>query len=68
MKNGDKVIFLGLKNILYNRNGDDMYAGLTPGQIYTIKQSFIIGLYLEEMDGMYLKEHFRVIKDDGSTV
>ena len=61
IKKGDKVRFIGVDKPLYTKDGLEMYALLKEGEVYTVKESFIVGLYLEEVEGMFLQEHFRVV-------
>ena len=63
-KKGDRVRFLGTVMPILTPNGFDMHAALEVRGIYTVKDSFIVALQLEEIDGVYLKEHFRKIKDE----
>lgn len=62
IKKDDKVRFIGIDKPLYNKDGLEMYALLKEGEIYTVKDSLIVGIYLEEVEGMFLKEHFRVVE------
>ena len=61
IKKGDKIRFISIDKPLYTKDGLEMYGLLKEGKIYTVKESFIVGLYLEEVEGMFLKEHFRVV-------
>ena len=62
IKKSDKVRFIGIDKPLYTKDGLEMYGLLKEGEIYTVKESSIVGLYLEEVEGMFLKEHFRKIE------
>ena len=64
IEKGDTVVFLGLRSILYASDGNELYAGLVRRNKYTVKESFIVGIHLEEVEGMFLKEHFRKINND----
>ena len=61
IRKGDTVMFLGVDRPVFDINGNQLFVGLTPGNNYTVKQSFIVGLSLEEVEGMFLKEHFRKV-------
>lgn len=62
IEKGDTVIFLGLERTMYDTNGNELYVGLIPGNKYTVKESFIVGIHLEEIEGMFLKQHFRKVR------
>ena len=61
-KNGDKVKFLGTDRIILTTDGINVYDMLEVGKTYIVKQSLIICLELEEIPGVFLKEHFRKIE------
>ena len=61
---GDKVQFLQPNFIVYDKEENEVYEKLKPGNTYTVKEVGIISLSLEGIGGSYLKEHFRKIKDD----
>ena len=61
IKKSDKVRFIGIDKPLYTKDGLEMYVSLKKGEVYTVKESFIVGLYLEEVEGMFLQEHFRKV-------
>ena len=63
-KVGDKVLFLGTKTKIFDPTGLELYVELNPGQIYTVKEVYMISVKLEEFDGIYLKEYFRKVKHD----
>ena len=58
-KKGDRVLFLGTPYPVYDREGNEVYAELESGEYYTVKDSYILSIKLEEFDGIYLKEFFR---------
>lgn len=58
---GDKVLFLGTPYLVYDKEGNQLYAELESGKQYIVKDSYILSIKLEEFDGIYLKEFFRKI-------
>ncbi len=64
IRKGDKVLFLLPNYPVYDKEGNDVYGKLKPRNIYTVKEVGIISLSLQEVEGGYLTEHFRKIKDD----
>ena len=59
---GDKVQFLQPNFIVYDKEGNEVYEKLKPGNIYTVKWKGILFISLEEVEGAYLTEHFRKVK------
>ena len=62
IKKGDKVLFLLPNYPVYDQEGRDIFEKLKPGNIYTVKEIGIISLFLEEVEGGYLIEHFSKIR------
>lgn len=60
-KKGDRVLFLGTPYPIYDKEGNELYVELKPGEFYIVKDSYIFSIKLEEFDGIYLKEFFRKI-------
>lgn len=58
---GDKVQFLQPNFIVYDKEGNEVYEKLKPGNIYTVKWKGILSISLEEVEGAYLTEHFRKV-------
>ncbi len=58
---GQKLMFLGLDKPVFTTDGLELYTELERGEIYTVKEVYMISVKLEEFDGIYLKEHFRKI-------
>lgn len=61
---GDKVQFLQPNFVAYDKEGNEVYEKLKPGNIYTVKWKGILSISLEEVEGVYLIEHFRKVKYD----
>lgn len=61
IKKGDKVLFLQPQYTVYNKNGKDIYENLILGLTYTVKEVGTISISLKEVEGSYLKEHFRKV-------
>ena len=61
---GDKVQFLQPNFVVYDKEGNEVYEKLKPGNIYTVKWKGILSISLEEVEGVYLIEHFRKVKYD----
>ena len=61
---GDKVQFLQPNSVVYDKEGNEVYEKLKPGNIYTVKWKGILSISLEEVEGAYLTEHFRKVKHD----
>ena len=61
---GGKVQFLQPNFIVYGKEGNEVYEKLKPGNIYTVKWKGILSISLEEVEGVYLIEHFRKVKYD----
>ena len=61
-KNGDKVKFLGTDRIILTTDGINVHDMLEVGKTYIVKQPLIICLELEEIPGVFLKEHFRKVE------
>ena len=61
---GDKIQFLLPSYTIYDEEGNNIHEKLKPGDVYTIKQVGIIAITLEEVEGMFLQEHFRKINND----
>ena len=59
---GDKVQFLQPNFVVYDKEGNEVYEKLKPGNIYTVKWKGILSISLEELEGVYLTEHFRKVK------
>lgn len=64
IRKGDKVLFLLPNYPIYDQEGRDIFEKIKPGNIYTVKEINIISLSLEEVEGVYLIEHFSKIKND----
>ena len=64
IRKGDKVQFLQPNFIVYDKEGNEVYEKLKPGNIYTVKWKGILSISLEEVEGVYLIEHFRKVKYD----
>ena len=62
INSGDKVQFLLPDYIVYDKEGDEVYEKLKPGNIYTVKEIGILFLSLKEVEGGYLIEHFSKIR------
>ena len=58
---GDKVLFLQPEYSVYDREGNEIYEKIKPGDIYTVKEIGITSLSLEEVEGSYLIEYFRKV-------
>lgn len=58
MKEGQKVIFLGSANSLYDRNGELMYQDLHIGDVYTIEESGTLCITI--LGKLRLKEFFTI--------
>ena len=56
---GDKVQFLHPNFVVYDKEGNEIYEKLKSGNIYTVKWKGILSISLEEVEGVYLTEHFR---------
>ena len=56
---GDKVQFLQPNFVVYDKEGNEIYEKLKLGNIYTVKWKGILSISLEEVEGVYLTEHFR---------
>ena len=50
---GDKVQFLQPNFIVYDKEGNEVYEKLKPGNIYTVKWKGILSISLEEVEGVY---------------
>ena len=61
MNKGDKVMFIPLNFIVYDKEGNEVYEKLKPGNIYTVKWKGILSISLEEVEGAYLTKHFRKV-------
>ena len=61
MNKGDKVMFIPLNFIVYDKEGNEVYEKLKPGNIYTVKWKGILSISLEEVEGTYLTKHFRKV-------
>ena len=59
---GDKVQFLQPNFVVYDKEGNEIYKKLKPGNIYTVKWKGILSISLEEVEGDYLTEHFSKIR------
>ena len=65
IRRGDKVQFLQPNFPVYDKEGNDIFEKLKPGNIYTVKEIGIISLSLKEIEGGYLIKHFiRMKKQD----
>lgn len=62
IRKGDKVLFLLPNYPIYDQEGRDIFEKIKPGNIYTVKEIGIISLSLEEVEGVYLIEHFSKIR------
>jgi len=58
---GDKVLFSSPNYLIIDREGEDVYKNLKDNNIYTVSIVGIVCLRLENIKGVYLKEHFRKI-------
>lgn len=61
---GDKVLYLDSEITLYDKDGNELNGELNRGETYTVKEVLILSIKIEEFDGIYLKTHFRKIKND----
>ena len=59
---GDKVQFLQPNFVVYDKEENEVYEKLKPGNIYTVKEIGILSLSLKEVEGEYLIEHFSKIR------
>ena len=64
IRKGDKVLFLLPNYLVYDQEDRDIFEKLKPGNIYTVKEIGIISLSLQEVEGGYLTEHFRKVKNE----
>lgn len=62
IRKGDKMLFLLPNYPIYDQEGRDIFEKIKPGNIYTVKEIGIISLSLEEVEGVYLIEHFNKIR------
>ena len=62
MNKGDKVMFIPPNFIVYDKEGEEMYTQFKTGIHYTAKDVHTLCIKLEEVEGMFLKEHFRVVE------
>lgn len=61
----DRVMFLQPKYTVYDQEGNNVHEKLKTGDTYTIKRVGKLFLLLEEVENeIYLKEHFKKIKND----
>ena len=59
---GDKVLFLQPNFLVFDKDGNEVYEKLKPGNVYTVKWKGLLSISLEEVEGAYLTEHFRKIR------
>ena len=57
----DKVKFIQPSNLVFDNEGKDAFENLIVGDSYTVKKAYILSLELEEVEGIYLKENFRLV-------